>query len=246
MTDKSEYRALFYQNYYQSQVGRFQGIASDEKITIEKDLFKTEIVPLISVSKDAAILDIGSGFGSFLLALKESGFTQCKGVDISEEQVSTAKKLGIHNIEQGDVFDYLNAHPQSFDLITALDVAEHFNKAEIISLLMLMKKALKPKGSILMRFPNADAPMGNVYLYGDFTHELVLNASSAQQLLMNVGFHQISIIESRVKVKGFFKSILQQLSWMLLKGFYKWMLFATARTSKGVILSPNIIVLAKL
>jgi len=246
MAEKRGYRSIFYKEYYQNQVGRLQGIKSSEKLVIEKKLFTAEIIPLLDNNRSSKILDIGCGFGSLIASLADAGYANTIGIDISEQQVDIAHTLGLKQIKQGDVFDFLDANKNTFDIITAMDILEHFTKDECMKLMSLIKESLTHNGMVLFRTPNADAPMGNMYLYGDFTHELILNASSAHQLMLNAGFCQVQITESRVKVAGFLKLILQQLSWFVLKAIYKWIIFATARTTKGIILTPNIIIKARL
>src|SRR5437870_7579155 len=48
-----------------------------------------------SANKAARIADLGCGYGSFLYFLHEEGYRNIAGVDISAEQVDSARKLGI-------------------------------------------------------------------------------------------------------------------------------------------------------
>ena len=59
--------------------------------------------------KSARILDIGCGSGSFLKALSEHGYTEITGIDLSEEQVKLAHQLGVTQVQQGDLVEFLNA-----------------------------------------------------------------------------------------------------------------------------------------
>ncbi|MCU0442999.1 MAG: class I SAM-dependent methyltransferase [Bacteroidia bacterium] len=238
------YRSLFYKEYYTKQVGRFQGITSQSKLTIEVTVFALEIVPLLSNNKQATILDIGCGFGSFLSAAKQAGYTNTIGIDTSAEQVDIAHQLGITEVVQEDAFTYLQKYPNHFDTITALDVLEHFTKDEAVSLLHHVLNALKPGGKLILRTPNADSPMSSVYLFGDFTHELILNASSAHQLLVTCGFQNIHIQKAFTQSLHPIKRLFQQTSWWLLELAQKWKLFATARTTKGMVFTPNMIAVA--
>jgi 2-polyprenyl-3-methyl-5-hydroxy-6-metoxy-1,4-benzoquinol methylase len=241
----TRYRDLFYNQYYQNQVGRLQGIASKEKLEQEKQHFTSEILPLLPMDKTIKLVDLGCGFGSFIQALKENGYTNITGVDTSKEQVAIAHELGIAEVIQDDIHAYLKATPHQFDVITGFDILEHFTKDEAIELLRLIESKLNTNGILLLRCPNIDAPLGSVFAYGDFTHELLLNSSSASQLMRTCGYVSVNILPSKVHVNGLVKGILHKLSWALLQVVYKWVLFATARTTKGVVFTPNLIIKAQ-
>jgi 2-polyprenyl-3-methyl-5-hydroxy-6-metoxy-1,4-benzoquinol methylase len=240
-----QYRALFYKNYFTQQVGRFQGEESTSKLAIESLAFTKEIVPLLGSNIQSSILDIGCGFGSFIDAAKKKGYTNIKGIDTSSEQVAIAHQLGLNEVEQADVFSYLQSCSNQFDTITALDVIEHFTKDEAVSVLRAVFTALKPGGKLIIRTPNADAPLSTVYLYGDFTHELYLNASSAHQLLATCGYVNVAIQKGLTTAPNPIKRLLQKLSWGYLQLLQKWKLFATARTTKGAIFTPNLVAIAQ-
>lgn len=79
--------------------------------------------------KDAAILEVGCGWGRLLYFFKTRGYTNLQGVDISPEQVKIARQV-IDNVTERDAIEYLDSHSHSFDLIVGLDIIEHFRKVE--------------------------------------------------------------------------------------------------------------------
>ena len=95
--------------------------------------------------KSARVLDIGCGSGSFLKALSDKGYTEITGIDLSEEQVKLAHQLGVSQVQQGDLIDFFNAADHKFDLISGMDIIEHFTKNELVDLLKLIQKHLKRK-----------------------------------------------------------------------------------------------------
>lgn len=241
----TRYRDLFYKQYYQNQVGRLQGKSIQEKLVTEKQHFLSEIGRLLPVDRKIKLLDIGCGFGSFIAVLKDLGYTDVAGVDASEEQVQIAHDLGIFEVIHSDVLSFLTSSSNQYDVITGFDIIEHFTKDEAIELLKLISVKLKPNGLLLLRCPNIDAPLGSMFAFGDYTHELFLNSSSASQLMRTCGYVSIEVLPSAIKVRGLFKQIFQKVSWIVLQLWYKWNLFATGRTSKGCVFTPNLIIKAQ-
>jgi 2-polyprenyl-3-methyl-5-hydroxy-6-metoxy-1,4-benzoquinol methylase len=235
-----EYRKVFYKDYYASQAGR----ESDAREKLETDIpmLSREVLPLLNIPKDAKILDIGCGYGSFIAAMKKAGYTNVSGIDISPDQVAVAHKLGIPEVIQADLIPYLQSMPQSFDLISGLDIIEHFSKDELVNLLSLIHNSLKPAGRAIFRTPNLDAPFATVFANGDFTHENYMNAYSARQVMMNSGFSEIAVFPSNMQVKGVAKELLRKLTWGILNVFFKATLFATGRSTKNVLFTPNMLI----
>jgi len=241
----TQYRHVLYAKYHTNQSGRAAGTDRRSLFLREKAQFQMEIVPLVNdLPRNAAVLDVGCGSGSLLAALKDAGFSGCEGVDVSEEQVALAHEMGVEGVKQGDLTSMLHAADASWDLITGIDIIEHFTKDELVVLLQQLRKALKPGGRIVFRTPNLDAPLASVFANGDFTHENYLNASSASQVLMACGFGDVKVLPSRMCVQGFLLEILRSMLWKMLVFRQKLLLFATARSSRNVLFTPNMIILA--
>ena len=240
-----KYRETLYANYHTTQSGRAALTDAKSLFEREKWRFEKEILPLINLPKSARILDIGCGSGSFLKALSEQGYTEIAGIDLSEEQVKLAHQLGVTQVQQGDLVDFLNAADHKFDLISGMDIIEHFTKNELVDLLRLIQNHLNPCGIAIFRTPNLDAPMATVYANGDFTHENYMNASSAQQVLMACGFEQVQVFESNMQIPNALKEIIRKVVFSLLKFRFKLTLFATGRSTQNVLISPNMVIIAK-
>ena len=73
MPSEFKYRQQFYQDYFNSQSGRTFSLDLEAKIKSEEYLLAKEILPLMPKNHDAAILDIGCGFGSLIYMLKQNG-----------------------------------------------------------------------------------------------------------------------------------------------------------------------------
>ena len=64
---------------------------------------------------------------------------------------------------------FLHARPQRFDLVTGLDIVEHFTKDEVLDFLDACREALRPGGRLVLQTPNGESPFGGAVRYGDFT-----------------------------------------------------------------------------
>jgi len=108
------------------------------------------ISAILKNSKDAAILEVGSGLGYFTYALHKSGYN-VTGLDISRESVDKAnKKYGDYYI-CADVTTY-NQSAEKYDLIILTEVIEHLN--EPMEFLQSLLSLLKETGHIILTTPN--------------------------------------------------------------------------------------------
>jgi SAM-dependent methyltransferase len=142
-------------------------------------------------SRDAAIGEVATGNGKFLHFLKNHGYRQLSGVDISPDQVATARTV-VADVAEGDALEWLAGRANRFDLLVALDIVEHFDRAEALLFLDRCLAALKPGGRLILQTPNADSPFGLQLRYGDMTHEWCFNANLLGRLLRRAGFVDIA------------------------------------------------------
>lgn len=242
-----QYRKQLYGNYHSTQSGRASGVDSQSLFEREKRQFSNEVLPLIQTNfkTSAAIFDMGCGSGSLLKMLQENGYTNTVGMDISPEQVDQASKYGVQNVQLGNAIDFVGSQNHAFDLLTGMDIIEHFTKDELVVLLENIQNALKPGGMAIFRTPNLDSPMSTVFANGDFTHENYLNASSAEQVMLATGFQSVQVFSSYLNTYNPVKEIFRKILWAGLKFKLKLTLFATARSSKGILLTPNMIIVGK-
>jgi 2-polyprenyl-3-methyl-5-hydroxy-6-metoxy-1,4-benzoquinol methylase len=138
--------------------------------------------------KDMDILDVACGRGEFLEVLKENGFTSAMGVDISKEFVKTNLNNGLTVVcESWDT--YLACHRQEFDVITSFQFLEHLEITEIVDFLNKALLALKPKGILIVEFPNIESlTVGCNQFYLDVTHKSKINKTLFWHLSEFIGF----------------------------------------------------------
>jgi len=155
------------------------------------------LVEELPEKKDAAILDIGCGFGQMLFRIKDRGYSNLKGIDIGHESVNfcQAKGLDVELIQS--IGDYAEANQGKYALITMSHVLEHIPKDQTIDTLVAIKKMLAPGGSFIVMVPNAQSNTGVYWMYEDFTHHLLFTAGSMIYVLQSAGFSSIEFLDPK-------------------------------------------------
>ncbi len=153
--------------------------------------------------KNAKILDIGCGFGQMLKWLRNEGYPNIYGVDISKEAVEYCSSAGLNVEEIFNLEEYSNKHPVPFDFIIMSHVLEHIEKQRIIETLSIVKKRLLSKnGKLIIMVPNAQSNTGSYWAYEDFTHTTLFTAGSLLYVLKAAGFEHIKFLDPQ-GVEGF-------------------------------------------
>lgn len=155
---------------------------------------------LFPADSKAALLDIGIGRGEMLSCMKNWGYTNFRGVDISPSTVAFCSSLDLPCEQVEDTTSWLKENEKSFDLITILDVLEHVKKEDAIALLKALNGSLKPGGVLIVQVPNMQAPDSQLHRYNDLTHEVGFIENSLRQVLHVAGF-------SAITIKGFEDSV---------------------------------------
>lgn len=112
------------------------------------------------------VLEIGFGNGAFLAYARERGWNAV-GLELLPELVAEATAAGF----DARPSNHLAELPaESFDAVVAFDVFEHIDPAESVAFLTSLRRVLRPGGTIVLRFPNADSHLGLPFQNGDPTH----------------------------------------------------------------------------
>lgn len=156
----------------------------------------------LPADKDARIVDLACGAGSLLHFFHERGYSNIAGVDISPEQVALSRQV-TGEVTQDNVLHFLQTHENIFDLITALDLVEHFHKEEVLIFLDGCYAALRPGGRLILQTPNAESPWAAGIRYGDFTHEVCFQSHSLGRLMRLTGFVNVAGREQGPVPKGY-------------------------------------------
>jgi SAM-dependent methyltransferase len=149
--------------------------------------------PFLPPETGASILDLACGAGEFLYYLRSRGYTAARGIDLSVEQLTLARSVGLQNVAQEDALSHLRAHPHTYDFILASHIVEHLPKGEVVECLGLMGRALRVDGRLVVLLPNAGSPLGLPYAFGDFTHEVYFTGMSLAQAAALAGLPIIQI-----------------------------------------------------
>ncbi len=134
------------------------------------------------------ILDIGCGRGEWLQKWS-SKISDCIGIELDSEMISTCRKYGLKIIE-GDAIDSLIAFADnSVDLITIFHLVEHMNSLKLKELLFECMRILSPKGLLIIETPSIDNILVSTNsFYLDPTHVNHINAQNIEFTLEKIGF----------------------------------------------------------
>jgi 2-polyprenyl-3-methyl-5-hydroxy-6-metoxy-1,4-benzoquinol methylase len=151
----------------------------------------TVIEPHIPEDRNTQVLDIGCGFGFALRAMRDLGFVNLKGVEISAEQAEQARLAGFDVEVTDDTIAWLEKNESKFSYVILLDVLEHVPVNQQITLLKAIYNSLKPGGKILLTVPNANAILFGRWRYNDYTHHSSFTEHSLHFVLSNAGFQNL-------------------------------------------------------
>jgi 2-polyprenyl-3-methyl-5-hydroxy-6-metoxy-1,4-benzoquinol methylase len=159
----------------------------------------------------ARVLDIGCGFGSFLIRARAAGYSVA-GIEPDADACAGARKvLGDSAIEQGTLHD-VRPPAGSADVVTTLDVLEHVPVADQASFASLTTTVLSPGGLWLIKVPSTEGlyyklsalmarvvpPVGATYMRRlwqtdyEFPHTVYFNHRSLETWLARHGFSLVA------------------------------------------------------
>ena len=144
----------------------------------------------LSDNKSIRILDIGCGLGQTLGALKNRGYKNLEGIDISDEAVKICKKKGL-KVSLKNIDDL----EKKYDFIFLNHVLEHIEKKEVINILNKIKTFLSESGILYITVPNAQSNTGSYWAYEDFTHHTLYTSGSISFVLKSAGFDDIKFVD---------------------------------------------------
>jgi 2-polyprenyl-3-methyl-5-hydroxy-6-metoxy-1,4-benzoquinol methylase len=212
--------------------------------------FRSRILPYLPTDiqiADCRIFEFGAGWGRNLLAMAELGATEICGVDISEEQVTIGRRLGLKQLE---LVAPDSALPPSiaqakFDIVLAIDVLEHLDLNALHNFSRLVRELLVPNGLLIVQVPNALAPF-NPVTSGDITHLRGFTSASLRQLFAMAATEPIHL--AGMPFPG--RSVIHTVRAFLTHGLvaptiqvFSWLLYG--RSPDPVLLEPNILGVAR-
>jgi SAM-dependent methyltransferase len=153
--------------------------------------------------RSGALLDLGCSSGSFLESMKDEPW-KLYGVEMSADSARTAEARSGARVFVGDIPDAPFA-PESFDVITCLDVLEHVYEPRRV--MARVGEWLKPGGIFYVLVPNIDSAEARVF--GSHWHGLEMprhlshfSPASLGNLAKSVGLQEVSLQTHRNPAVG--------------------------------------------
>jgi 2-polyprenyl-3-methyl-5-hydroxy-6-metoxy-1,4-benzoquinol methylase len=116
---------------------------------------------LRDIPTNAAVLEVGCGFGSFLDLVQEKRQAEAQGIDLSSAAIEVAQSRRLPVAVQ-DVVELAARQPESFDVVCAFQVLEHVPDPR--TFLEACTRLLKPGGRLCIGVPNNDGYLGKQHL----------------------------------------------------------------------------------
>jgi 2-polyprenyl-3-methyl-5-hydroxy-6-metoxy-1,4-benzoquinol methylase len=113
------------------------------------------------------VLDIGSGYGYFRVALQEAGYAH-EGLEVSAHGRAVARELYGHETHDGFLEDHWQDWEGRFQAVTGFDLIEHV--IDPVEFLRQVCHVLAPGGVVGLKTPSVDAPEAAVF--GPHYHSL--------------------------------------------------------------------------
>jgi 2-polyprenyl-3-methyl-5-hydroxy-6-metoxy-1,4-benzoquinol methylase len=143
----------------------------------------------LPADRSAPILDIACGEGSLLCYLRELGYTNLAGCDLSPENVAICHRLGLTFVREFDAMRIAEMPGiATYGTIFAMDILEHLPKQRAAAFLEQVRGLLLPAGRLILEAPNMGNLLACLHLHYDLSHEWGLTEKTAVDLLMLAGF----------------------------------------------------------
>jgi SAM-dependent methyltransferase len=113
------------------------------------------------------VLDVGSGYGYFRVALEEAGYDH-DGLEVSAHGRAVAHELYGQETFDGLLEDHWRDWADRFDAVTGFDLIEHV--VDPVEFLRQVEHVLAPGGVVGLKTPSVDAPEAEVF--GPWYHSL--------------------------------------------------------------------------
>jgi 2-polyprenyl-3-methyl-5-hydroxy-6-metoxy-1,4-benzoquinol methylase len=213
MPEVPDWKSEFYDAYVSSGHALDTGEPAPSLFRQREYYLRNLIAKHIPADRDLKIIDLACGPGALLYFLELAGYRNIQGVDISDEQIAVARRVGVRSASCASLEECLDSQADSsVDVILAIDILEHFTPPQIMEILRSIRRVLKPGGRCVVHVPNGEAINGMNFFYGDLTHETALTKGSAKQLFRVAGFREVRCYEDRPIVHGA-KSLVRRIIW---------------------------------
>lgn len=136
--------------------------------------------------RDWVVMDAGCGTGLCGRFLRRRS-ARLVGVDLSAAMLQRAQELNLYDdLVEADLIEYLNGHPQEFNLIVAADTFNYFG--DLQALLVACEKVLKKDGVVVYTLERSEARASvdtyRLNSHGRYSH----NVEYVQRCMTECGF----------------------------------------------------------
>jgi 2-polyprenyl-3-methyl-5-hydroxy-6-metoxy-1,4-benzoquinol methylase len=226
----ADFKARLYERYLTEQV-RFSAETIQLALAQRAPYLRRMIASCLPPDKSARILDLGCGYGGILHFLREAGYSNIAGVDVSPEQIDLAQRLGFEDVHCQDLRTFLDQIVDgAYNVVIAFDILEHFTKPELLALTDELHRVLTRGGRLIVHVPNGEGIFSGAILNGDLTHELAFTRSNLRQLAGASSFRVVAVEEDAPVAHGL-HSLIRLLTWKIGSLFFR--LIAVAETGAG-------------
>jgi SAM-dependent methyltransferase len=129
----------------------------------------------------ASIIDLGCGVGYFLDCMRELGYTNVKGIGLSNDDLEECRRKG-HTVQRGDM-NFLDDPDESVDLLFSRHSLEHSPFPYIT--LLEYNRVLKPGGKLYIEVPQPSCELRHE---DNKNHYSILGLDMWASLLKRTGF----------------------------------------------------------
>jgi SAM-dependent methyltransferase len=179
--------------YYLTLESVFRGDPSRIRTQLEAD-YLSLLIAARTDAGDGPCVDLGCGRGEWLDVVAAQGF-KARGVDANAMMAAAARERG-HDVTVGDALAYLRALPDDSVLaISAFHLAEHLPFPILFHLIAECRRALKPRGLLVLETPNPE----NIWVathtfHHDPTHGTPLTPDSLEFLVNHHGLETVAVL----------------------------------------------------
>jgi O-antigen chain-terminating methyltransferase len=141
----------------------------------------------------SSVLDVGCGRGELLDLFKKQGIA-ARGIDANAAMVARCRDRGL-DVEQADALAYLERQADgSLGGLTAIQVVEHFQPADLLRFLRLAFDKLRPGAPMVLETINAAcwAAFFDAYIR-DLTHARPLHPGTLEYYVRACGFSTVDV-----------------------------------------------------
>ncbi|HKQ83708.1 MAG TPA: class I SAM-dependent methyltransferase [Steroidobacteraceae bacterium] len=188
--------------------------------------YRVNYLPRLPADRAAKIVVTSCGPGYLVNALVQAGYRNVVGIDADAEKIKHARERSLP-CAAASAFPYLEAHPNSFDVIIPEQELNHLTLEETIDFLAVCKNALRPGGQLLAYAINGANPLvAPEHISHNVDHFYNVTEYSFRQLLQITGFMAIQPFACKLYV--FWDKPLNYVGWAVthlmeavLRGVYR-------------------------